>query len=56
MRVWEQIATFASQFKNTIMNAKDFTEFHSQVEQFETEMSPKDICSQEGVDYRGYIS
>ncbi len=38
------------------MNAKDFTEFHSLVEQFETEMSLKDICSQEGVDYRGYIS
>ena len=38
------------------MNAKDFTEFHSLVEQFESEMSLKDICSQEGVDYRGYIS
>ena len=38
------------------MNAKDFTEFHSLVEQFEGEMSLKDICSQEGVDYRGYIS
>ena len=38
------------------MNAKDLTEFHTLVEQFEGEMSLKDICSQEGVDYRGYIS
>ncbi|MBD5285918.1 MAG: hypothetical protein HDS27_00020 [Bacteroides sp.] len=38
------------------MNAKDLTEFHTLVEQFEEEMSLKDICSQEGVDYRGYIS
>ena len=38
------------------MNAKDLTEFHILVEQFEGEMSLKDICSQEGVDYRGYIS
>ena len=38
------------------MNAKDFTEFHTLVGQFEGEMSLKDICSQEGVDYRGYIS
>lgn len=38
------------------MNAKDLTEFHSLVEQFQSEMSLKDICSQEGVDYRSYIS
>ena len=37
------------------MNAKDFTEFHTLVEQFEREVSLKDICSQEGVDYRGYM-
>ncbi|MBD5262196.1 MAG: hypothetical protein HDS38_08715 [Bacteroides sp.] len=42
--------------KNTIMNAKDLTEFHTLVEQFVGEMSLKDICSQEGVAYRGYIS
>ena len=34
------------------MNAKDLTEFQTLVEQFEGEMSLKDICSQEGVDYR----
>ena len=38
------------------MNAKDLTEFHTLVEQFEEEMSLKDICSQEGMDYRCYIS
>ena len=42
--------------KNTIINAKDLTELHTLVEKFEGEMSLKDICSQEGVDYRGYIS
>lgn len=38
------------------MTAKDFTEFHSLVEQFQGEMSLKDICTQEGIDYRRYIS
>ena len=38
------------------MNAKDFKEFHSLVKQFETEMSLKEICTEEGVDYRGDIS
>lgn len=38
------------------MSAKDFTEFHSLVEQFQGEMSLKDMCSQEGIDYRCYIS
>lgn len=38
------------------MNAKDYTDFHSLAEQFRGEMSLKDICSQEGVDYRSYIS
>lgn len=38
------------------MTAKDFTEFHSLVEQFQGEMSLRDICSHESVDYRSYIS
>ena len=56
MRGCRVIATFAVSLTITNMNAKDFTEFHTLVEQFETEMSLKEICSQEGVDYRGYIS
>ncbi|WP_290392704.1 hypothetical protein [uncultured Duncaniella sp.] len=42
--------------KTWIMTAKDFTEFHALVEQFQGEMSLKDICMQEGIDYRSYIS
>ncbi len=38
------------------MTAKDFTEFHTLVEQFQGEMSLKEICTQESVDYRSYIS
>ena len=38
------------------MTAKDFTEFHALVEQFQGEMSFKDICMQESIDYRSYIS
>lgn len=45
-----------SNIKIWIMTAKDFTEFHSLVEQFQGEMSLKDICTQEGIDYRRYIS
>ncbi|MBJ2197592.1 MAG: hypothetical protein JFR40_06860 [Muribaculaceae bacterium] len=38
------------------MTAKDFTEFQTLVEQFQVEMSLKDICTQENIDYRSYIS
>lgn len=38
------------------MTAKDFTEFHTLVEQFQGEMSLKDICTQESINYRNYIS
>lgn len=38
------------------MTAKDYTEFHTLVEQFQGEMSLKEICSQESIDYRSYIS
>ena len=38
------------------MTAKDFTEFQTLVEQFQGEMSLKDICTQENIDYRSYIS
>lgn len=38
------------------MSAKDFTDFHSLVEQFQSEMSIKSICDQEGVSYRRYIT
>ncbi len=38
------------------MKAKDYSDFHSMVEQFASEMSLKEICSQEGVNYRSYIS
>lgn len=38
------------------MTAKDFTEFQTLVEQFQGEMSLKDICTQEGINYRCYIS
>lgn len=38
------------------MTAKDFTEFQTLVEQFQGEMSRKDICTQENIDYRSYIS
>lgn len=38
------------------MTAKDYTEFHTHVEQFQGEMSLKEICSQESIDYRSYIS
>lgn len=38
------------------MTTKDFTEFHTLVEQFQGEMPLKEICTQESVDYRSYIS
>ena len=34
----------------------DFEEFQQLVEQFQQEMSLKQMCEQEGVDYRHYIS
>lgn len=38
------------------MNAKEFTEFHTLVEQFQGEMSLKEICTQESINYRSYIA
>lgn len=38
------------------MAKDDFEEFQQLVEQFQDEMSLKQICVQEGVDYRRYIS
>ena len=38
------------------MATKDFTQFHELAEQFKGEMSLKQICEQEGVSYRSYLT
>ena len=38
------------------MSNENYEEFHQLVEQFNGEMSLKDICRQEGVAYRSYIA
>ena len=38
------------------METKDFAEFHELVEQFSGEMKLTEICRQENVNYRRYIS
>lgn len=38
------------------MATKDFTQFHELAEQFKGEMPLKQICEQEGVSYRSYLT
>lgn len=51
------MTTFAAIIsKRQIMAATDYTQFHELAEQFREEMSLKQLCEQEGVSYRSYIT
>lgn len=42
--------------KQQIMAATDYSQFHELAEQFRGEMHLKQLCEQEGVSYRSYIT